>query len=170
MSARSTTRTLINVDVDGGKMPVAHYKGPGQALVLLHGLSANNLTWRRVMDNLPDFDVYMPDMRGRAGSAELPGPYTFAQIVKDLDMMLEQLELACRGPITIAGHSMGTLICVEWAATKPSFFQSLILVDSGIQVFVREGEEADKLVQVSRFARAVCPNLQGLCRLFSGHK
>ena len=79
MSAPTRDPELINVPVEGGELAALHWPAdaPGSPIaVLVHGITANAMAWARVAGALAgEFEVVAPDLRGRAGSAGLPGPY-----------------------------------------------------------------------------------------------
>src|SRR4051794_5159160 len=57
--------------------------------VLVHGITANALSWARVGPALAEeFEVVAPDLRGRARSAGLPGPYGIERHAEDVDVLL----------------------------------------------------------------------------------
>src|SRR2546429_6966576 len=62
--------------------------GSGPAVVLIHGITSDSLTWRRVLPYLARrFTVIAPDLAGHGGSAKPRGDYSLgahASGVRDL--------------------------------------------------------------------------------------
>lgn len=98
----------------------------GEPLILVHGLSASALWWRRNIAALArQYRVYLLDLPGFGSMHRLY--YRFA-----LDDMADWL-LAWMGVMDIAqanliGHSMGGYICLHVAAHQPEKVRRLVLV------------------------------------------
>lgn len=108
---------------------------PGAPVVLLvHGITANGLSWRRVADELHHrhgagaVRVLAPDLRGRAASREAPGPYGLATHAADLRTVIGVFGAH---PVLV-GHSMGGFVAALAAAADPDLYRSLVLVDGGL--------------------------------------
>jgi len=103
-------------------------------VVAVHGITANGLSWRRVADEVDRrhgagaVRFLAPDLRGRGGSRQVPGPYGLATHVEDLTSIASVFGAA---PILV-GHSMGAFIAALALATHPSRFASAVLVDGGL--------------------------------------
>jgi pimeloyl-ACP methyl ester carboxylesterase len=101
-------------------------------VLALHGITGNRMAWRSVARALaPDSRVCMiaPDLRGRADSAALPGPYGIAAHVADVLAVLDHAGVA-RAILT--GHSMGAYVAARLAAEHPDRVVGLVLVDGGV--------------------------------------
>src|SRR5215471_8358434 len=88
------TFAIRDVPVDGGNLRVGFRPGKAGApvVVLVHGITANHLSWSMVADQLgEDATLLAPDLRGRAGSASLPGPFGMANHAIDLLAVLESI-------------------------------------------------------------------------------
>jgi pimeloyl-ACP methyl ester carboxylesterase len=137
----------ISVPVDGGTLRVGTHMGKQGApvAVLIHGITANHLTWSLVADELGD-DVTMlaPDLRGRAGSAALPPPYGMRQHAKDVAALLDHVGV---DTATIVGHSMGGFVTAAFATAYPERVAGLVLVDGGVTIAeVPEGTDIDMIL------------------------
>src|SRR5262245_21916165 len=87
--------------------------GSGPTLVLVHGLGASTVVWRKVVGPLSeDFRVVRYDLRGLGQSATPEPPYTWAEVVADLDALLDALELE---DVTLVGHSLGGALSLSYA-------------------------------------------------------
>ena len=103
--------------------------GEGSAVVLLHGIGSNSLTWEPVASALAErHDVIAPDFLGHGASAKPRGDYSlgaFASGVRDL-LQLLGVERA-----TIVGHSLGGGVAMQFAYQHPELCERLVLVSSG---------------------------------------
>ncbi|MER7723639.1 alpha/beta hydrolase [Streptomyces sp. NPDC096323] len=123
----------IEVPVDGGALaalrwPAADPDAP--TVVALHGITANALSWGTVARLLAGrVTLIAPDLRGRAGSSALPGPYGIAAHTDDVAALTEALG---PGRVVLAGHSMGAFVAALAAVRYPDRFGPLLLVDGGI--------------------------------------
>lgn len=104
---------------------------PGAPVVVaLHGITANALSWgpvARLLDGR--VTLVAPDLRGRAGSSALPGPYGIAAHADDAAAVAAALGT---GRVVLAGHSMGAFVAALAAVRHPERFGPLLLVDGGI--------------------------------------
>jgi pimeloyl-ACP methyl ester carboxylesterase len=95
--------------------------------LFLHGIGNSGRTWEHVVDQLPaDVNVIIVDLLGFGDS---PQPawarYDAATQAKAVAKTLWQLRLTHR--VIIVGHSMGTLVAVEFARRYPALVRSLVL-------------------------------------------
>lgn len=131
----------FSVPVDGGELNVGRSLGSDQVAVLLHGITANHLTWSMIGDELSDLTLLAPDLRGRAGSAALPAPFGMRQHAKDVAAILDHVGV---DRATIVGHSMGAFVAAAFATLYPERVQGLVLVDGGVTIAdVPEGIDID---------------------------
>lgn len=99
-------------------------------VVMLHGLASNAATWESVMPQLAQHvHVIAPDLLGHGESAKpRSGDYTLgghATGVRDL-MVALGVERA-----TVAGHSFGGGVTMQFAHQFPEFTERVVLVASG---------------------------------------
>lgn len=123
----------IKVPVTGGELaavrwPAAEPDAP--VVVALHGITANALSWGTVARQLAGrVTLVAPDLRGRAGSSGLPGPYGIAAHADDTAALTEALGV---DRVVLAGHSMGAFVAALASVRHPERFGPLLLVDGGI--------------------------------------
>ncbi len=103
--------------------------GEGPALVLLHGIGSNRLSWKRQLAGLSaDFTVLAWDAPGYGLSSdavsEIPNIEEYAGCVA---AWLVELKL---GPVHLLGHSLGGIIAQETYKTHPDVVRTLILADT----------------------------------------
>lgn len=95
-------------------------------VVLVHGWTLSQHTWDRVVDGLPqavDVPVRMVrfDLRGHGGSGPAPaGTATIERCADDLAELIA--ERVPRGPIVLAGHSMGAMSVMALAQRHHRLF------------------------------------------------
>ncbi|MFD0330348.1 alpha/beta fold hydrolase [Streptacidiphilus monticola] len=123
----------LRIPVAGGQLTVLRWAAsdPGAPVVLaLHGITANALAWLPVARALAGRATLLaPDLRGRAGSAGLPGPYGIEQHVADVAAVAQELALA---PVRLTGHSMGAFVAARTLAVHPQLAESVLLIDGGV--------------------------------------
>jgi pimeloyl-ACP methyl ester carboxylesterase len=162
------------VPVAGGELSVLHWTAdsPGAPLaVLLHGITSNAMVWARVAGDLAgEFEVVAPDLRGRAGSAGLPGPYGLAAHAEDVAAVLDRF-----GDAVLVGHSMGAFVATL-AASGASRYRArgLVLVDGGLPFPRQPGEDVDAMLTallgstLDRLATTF-PDLAAVRAFWAGH-
>jgi pimeloyl-ACP methyl ester carboxylesterase len=137
----------IRVPVAGGEMGALRWpaRDPGAPVVLaLHGITANALSWGPVARHLAGrATLVAPDLRGRASSAALPGPYGIAAHADDAAALAEALG---QERVVLAGHSMGAFVAALAAVRHPERFGPLVLVDGGFGFPAPTHLSADELI------------------------
>lgn len=123
----------IRVPVTGGELAVLRWpaaEADAPVVLALHGITANSLSWALVAHHLAGrVTLIAPDLRGRAGSGRLPGPYGIGVHAEDVAALAESLGT---GPVVLTGHSMGAFVAAVTAARHPHLFSSLVLVDGAV--------------------------------------
>jgi pimeloyl-ACP methyl ester carboxylesterase len=130
-------------------------------VVFVHGLVMDNLaSWYFTLANpvAKVADVVLYDLRGHGQSERTPNGYTIADMVDDLDALLDALE--CDQPVILMGNSFGGLLALAYAVAHPDRVSGLVLIDANINDehwneditgrFTLQGEERDR--EVMRFA------------------
>jgi pimeloyl-ACP methyl ester carboxylesterase len=113
--------------------PRLHYltwEGSGRdAILLVHGNSANAWWWAPVAEALTEFRrrVIAVDLRGHGDSEWMrPPAYSPQAYGDDLARLIEQLGLV--RPV-VAGHSMGGIAALAMATRFPNLARAIIAVD-----------------------------------------
>lgn len=135
------------VIVPGGELAVTRWTATGQragALLAVHGITANGLNWSKIADELSEFDVIAPDLRGRAHSSVVAGPYGLSRHADDLITVLDDLKI--EGPVVLAGHSMGAFVSCVAATKHPERFAGVVLVDGGFGLRPPAGADLDEIL------------------------
>jgi pimeloyl-ACP methyl ester carboxylesterase len=125
----------LDVDVPGGRLAAFRFgaaRADAPAVLAVHGITANSHAWRPVARALGDRAALIaPDLRGRARSSELPGPYGMAAYVADLLALLDRLDLQRS---VVVGHSLGAYAVARLAADHPARVRAAVLVDGGLTI------------------------------------
>ena len=115
--------------INGIQLHYLEYPGPGPALVLLPGLTAN----AHLFDGLivaglaAHYHVIAPDLRGRGLSDKPLTGYSMADHAADIIGLLDHLHLE---QCVLCGHSYGGLVAFYMAAQFPERIHHLIILDS----------------------------------------
>jgi len=128
----------FEVPVAGGGLHVARWGEGGQRVVLgVHGVTASSMSLLPMARRLgPELTLVAPDLRGRGGSAFLPGPYGLNVHAQDCAAVIEAVAAS---PVIVLGESMGAYVAVMLAAARPELVQRLVLVDGGLPLPLPEG-------------------------------
>src|SRR5262245_40190305 len=131
----------FDVGVEGGRLRVVAWPGDGPIVVAAHGITANALSWAAVAREL-DGGVHLiaPDLRGRAGSAGIAGPFGMAAHAADIVAIADHLGAPRVG---LVGHSMGGFVVTETAHRHPERVSSVLLVDGGLPLPLPPGIDVD---------------------------
>jgi pimeloyl-ACP methyl ester carboxylesterase len=144
---------VATVPVQGGLLTYEVLAGATEPVLAIHGVSSQRRLWNWLHAEAPELTLIAPDLRGRADSVAISGPFSLAQHVDDMILILDQLEVEA---IHICGASMGGFVAIRLAALHPTRVKSLILVDGGFPMdtppgLTREmvpGHFADRLARL----------------------
>ncbi|HEX3609344.1 MAG TPA: alpha/beta hydrolase [Solirubrobacterales bacterium] len=116
---------MPSVDASGTEL---HYEraGAGEPLLLIQGMSATRLAWRRAfLDPLErSFDTIVFDNRGMGDSGRAELPFTIADLAADTAGLLDALEIETAH---VVGISMGGMIAQELALAHPERIRTLTI-------------------------------------------
>ncbi|KPF45796.1 alpha/beta fold hydrolase [Rhizobium sp. AAP43] len=101
--------------------------GRGEPLVLIHGVGMKLEAWLPQIEALSgSFEVIAADLPGHGESAPLTGGSALPAFVGRFTRFLAEID---RGPVSVAGHSMGALIAGGLAVEAPSFVRRVALLN-----------------------------------------
>ncbi|CAN5376932.1 hypothetical protein BH09ACT6_BH09ACT6_18340 [soil metagenome] len=136
-----------DIPVHGGSLRVGEWRPENPdapTIVALHGMTGSHLAWQFLADQLPEFRIVAPDLRGRGRSAALPGPFGLESHARDIAAVVAALEL---GGAIVVGHSVGAFAAVSALRASPGLFTRAVLADGGLPVTVPLGFTDDELVE-----------------------
>lgn len=107
-----------------------NFSTPERAIFLVHGLTANSLSWADYGPHLAERGWYViaPDLRGRGLSDKPAHGYGAPFHANDLLGIADTLGLE---KLTLVGHSLGAFISMYLACVHPERVNRLVLVDAG---------------------------------------
>ncbi len=117
---------------DGANLRVTDTGGEGPAVLLLHGVQVNGLSWLRTARALEaEYRLFMPDWRGHGESARVgDANLDAASLIADARAIVAHFGLD-DGPCHLVGHSMGADLAGRLSAEVP--FASCALVDPALR-------------------------------------
>ncbi len=139
-----------------------HEWGDGPAVVAVHGITANGLSWGPVAEQLGGrVRLIAPDLAGRAGSRDEPGPYGLGRHADDVIALLDARGL---DQVVLAGHSMGAYVAAMAAVRHPGRVTSVVMVDGGLARPLPPGTDVDATLR-----QALGPAIARLDTTFDSH-
>jgi pimeloyl-ACP methyl ester carboxylesterase len=143
--------TETRVPVRGGELAVLRWpagepQAPGvPTIMLVHGITGNALAWAGVADEVAGrAELIAVDLRGRAGSRDIVGPWSIDQNAADLVAVLDTLGL---DRVVLAGHSLGAFVAAAAVAASPERYSRLVAVDGGLGFPLPEGADPDAILE-----------------------
>ncbi len=119
-------------------------------VVFVHGLGATGKMWQPVISQLPhSTNAVSVDLLGFGRSAK---PYweTYSAKLQARSLRTTLLRLRLTGPVILVGHSLGSLVAIEFATRYPELTQSLILCSPPIY----RHDDATPKLSPEKFLRA----------------
>lgn len=139
--------------------------GEGPPAVLVHGHASSQAIWKRmVRDYLGQhYRCYMLDLPGCAAATKPSlAWFTLENYTCIIEQVCDQLGLK---EILLAGHSMGGLLCLNLALTRPELIKNLILIAPAV-----EGSFMAYLDPLLALERLICqPWAERLLAFFNAH-
>jgi pimeloyl-ACP methyl ester carboxylesterase len=130
-------REIYQTSHDGLRLYHRFYEGPyadAPKVLCLHGLTRNGRDFEELAPHLQKCNrVIVPDLRGRGHSARDPNMQNYQppMYVRDLLALLAAYDDA---PLTIIGTSLGGLLAMMLAVTKPAGVAGIVLNDVGPEI------------------------------------
>jgi esterase len=103
-----------------------HYAGPGEPMLILHGLYGNQGNWApHARQLMQDFNVYALDLRNH-GQSPWSDSMRLQELASDVAETMQALDIASAH---VVGHSMGGKTAMLLALNHPARVRSLCVVD-----------------------------------------
>jgi pimeloyl-ACP methyl ester carboxylesterase len=137
--------------------------GEGPPLVLVHGLGGGASNWIDLAPLLARrHRVLVPDLPGHGGSTPLPAAVTLDPYVDRVARLAEREGLE---PAAVVGHSLGGLLGLRLAVSRPEHVLAVILAASaGIRSSTREAERFLNLAAFLRPSRRYARHRSAIAR------
>ncbi len=114
-----------------GHRLVYRVAGTGPALLLVHGLFQDALTWRRVIRRLArTHTVIAPDLFGH-GESDAPSGIDYYSPSGHAGTLRDLLDVLGHDHVTVVGHSLGGGIALSFAYNYPARVHRMALISSG---------------------------------------
>jgi pimeloyl-ACP methyl ester carboxylesterase len=111
-------------------------KGP--PVVLLHGFLATSYAWHKVAPRLAEagLSVLVPDLLGFGDSAKPEGVtgYDARALANQTRELAGLLDFGKGKPLVLAGHDMGALPALLWAADHPAEVEALLYIEAPVML------------------------------------
>lgn len=112
-----------------------HYQCAGkdkaQPVVFINSLGSDLRIWEGVLPFLEGYHLIGYDKRGHGLSDAPPAPYTLQDHASDLEALLDYLGVASA---VLVGISVGGMIALELARSRPERVAALVLCDTGARI------------------------------------
>ena len=96
-------------------------------IVMVHGFRGTHHGLTRIIEQLPEYRIIVPDLPGFGASEPLKSQHTLSAYTAFLHDFITQLQLD-RPPILL-GHSFGSIIASHYAADHAEMINKLILIN-----------------------------------------
>lgn len=87
-------------------------------VVMAHGIRTSATMWRSQREYLEGRGVHAVALDLPGHGTRMSEPFTLAEAFATIDRAVR--EAAASGPVILVGHSMGGLLCVEYAGSEPA--------------------------------------------------
>ena len=135
----------FDVKVRGGELHVGSWDG-GPPVLGFHGITGTHMAFSAIAEALTGkASLITPDLRGRGGSNQLPGPFGMGSHVDDCVALADHLGLE---RVPVIGMSMGGYVAILMAARHPDRVEAILLIDGGIVLPVPPGIDPDEMLEV----------------------
>ncbi|MBN2047761.1 MAG: alpha/beta fold hydrolase [Anaerolineaceae bacterium] len=119
-----------------------HLNRSAPPLVLLHAAGGSHLSWPPAFYEIPDHPVIAVDLPGHGRSGRLSAPLTIDLLSQSIFILLDHLKIH---RAIFVGHSMGGVVALNCALTRPERVLSIALLSSAstftrLRNFVNSGD------------------------------
>lgn len=146
--------------------------GEGEPVVLLlHGLLGAGNSFGSAYDEIAQHGVLVvPDLLGFGGSMQPAGSFDAAAHIAALDAALAALQLDQR-PTVVAGHSLGGLLALQWAARHVEHVQAVVTLAAPLYLDRDEAQQhINAMGPLYRLLSGDGPLPQAMCAWMCAHR
>jgi pimeloyl-ACP methyl ester carboxylesterase len=137
----------FDLATSGGALRISRWPGSSdKPVIAVHGITGNAFSFGPLAEQLAGaVDLIAPDLRGRAASGKVAGPYGLATHASDLVALMDHLGI---DKSVIIGHSMGGFVAALTATLYPDRVRGVLLVDGGVSFgSVPAGADIDAILE-----------------------
>ncbi len=136
------------------RLKVHDHGGNGPVVILLHGLASSSANWEHLVPLLKDKHRCITiDL---VGFGESPKPqwygYTIEDHIRDIHGTIKLLHL--KHPVTLVGHSLGSLLATRYARLHPKRISRLVLLSPPVYMPLDTIESRSARQRTSLYLRA----------------
>lgn len=117
------------------------------SIILVHGILDQGFAWEKVAHFLVSQGYYVvaPDLRGHGKSEHIcqGASYNLLDFVSDLDVLTDSFS---GQPITLVGHSFGSVITAMLASIRPQKVAKLVLVEPVLPVESNSSQDIENII------------------------
>ena len=119
-----------SVGLNGRQVAFRDLKGPGEPVLLIHGIGSSSQTWGDIPERLAaaGLRVLCVDLPGHGDSSRDPGDYSLGSLASTVRDLLDHLGL---DSVHLVGHSLGGGVSMQFAYQFPGRVRSMVLESSG---------------------------------------
>ena len=143
---------MSRVELNGVRLNVA-VQGEGLTLLLLHGFTGSEASWRPFHAAWPGFKLIAVDLLGH-GASDSPADaarYAIEPCIHDLCAVLDRFGI---DSAVVLGYSMGGRVALQFALARPERVRALIL-ESASPGIEDEGERAARVAADEALAASI---------------
>src|SRR5918992_2239498 len=124
----------------------------GSAVVFLHGLGGSSYSWWGQLAACEErgHRAVAYDQRGAGRSSRPPGPYSIELWARDLERLLDALEIE---HATLVGHSVGCMIAEQATVRLGERVRGLVLIGGALRWRPEAGPVFEERVRLARAGR-----------------
>jgi pimeloyl-ACP methyl ester carboxylesterase len=157
----------------GGVALAVEERGEGAPVVFVHGTAIARSVWRETITALgPAFRTIAYDRRayGDSGAPEPYGGTTVGEQADDLAELIGALEAA---PVTLVGHELGALACLDMMLRHPSLASGAVLIEPAMLWLSPVGTDAvatlREVVEKAAYERGPGGAVEAFIEAVDGH-
>ena len=114
----------------GRRVAFVERQGHGPPVLLIHGFTDSSRSFSPLQHFLPGLRLSIPDLVGHGSSSHPDNGYDLDTRANDMARFITAVH---GGPVVITGHSLGAMIALRLAATRPELARALVLISGTLR-------------------------------------